>query len=504
MTSAREVPIVHDLARLRRERDLYVRLLRLGDEPALEPLLREALALIVDVAGARQGYVEIDADDGAAPHSIACGFSVAEVGQVRASISSGILARALATGRTVTTAAAIDDDRFSDRASIRRLRIGAVLCAPIGAPAPLGALYLQGRQRGGDFTEEDAAVAELFARHLASLAGRLLARLRPAAADPTRAARTGLRLDGIVGRSAALAAVLRLVQQAAPLDVPVLLTGDSGTGKSQLARAIHDNSPRAAGPFVELNCAALPEPLLESELFGAVAGAHSTAARPVAGKVAAAERGTLFLDEVTELPPAAQAKLLQLLQSGHYCPLGASHVRDADVRILAATNADLGAAVAARRLREDFYHRIRVLPLRVPALAERREDVKPLAEHFAARACERHRLPVLPLSPGAVRALEAATWPGNVRQLAHAVEAAAIRAAGGGARQIEAVHLFGPGTPPAAETFHEATRRFQAGVVRAALAATGGNVTEAARRLDVARPHLHALIRSFGIVRHAR
>src|SRR6185503_5405365 len=194
--------------------------------------------------------------------------------------------------------------------------------------------------------------------------------------------RRTLKASAIIGKSRALAGVLTQAAAAAPLDVTVLLTGPSGTGKTQLARVIHESSPRARGPFVELNCAALPEALLESELFGVLPGAHSTATRKIAGKVAAAEGGTLFLDEIGELKPAAQAKLLKLLESREYYPLGATHPVCADVRVIAATNLDIKAAVQRKDFREDLFYRLQVLPIRLPSLAERREDVALLAEHF--------------------------------------------------------------------------------------------------------------------------
>ena len=276
-----------------------------------------------------------------------------------------------------------------------------------------------------------------------------------------------------------------------------------------MARAIHDNGPRAHRPFVELNCAALPESLLESELFGALPGAHSTATRRMDGKVAAAERGTLFLDEIGELPLAAQAKLLQLLQAKQYYPLGATKPERADVRVIAATNTDLDRAIAERRFREDLYFRLAVVPIRVPALAERREDVATLAAYFCAGACERHSLPRLELSRNALRALESAEWPGNVRQLAHAVEAAAIRCAGENARQVERRHVFPPTTSQPSEapdslTLQDATRQFQAEFIRDTLADSGWNVVEAARRLDIARSHLYRLMNAFGIEREPK
>jgi Nif-specific regulatory protein len=249
--------------------------------------------------------------------------------------------------------------------------------------------------------------------------------------------------------------------------------------------------------------------LIESELFGALPGAHSTATPRIDGKVAAAEGGTLFLDEIGELTPSAQAKLLQLLQSHEYYPLGATKPVLADVRLIAATNTDLRQAVLDRRFREDLLYRIQVLPIRMPTLAERREDVATLASFFCGRACERYRLPRLELSPNAIRAAESTEWPGNVRELAHAVEAAVIRAAGEHAAQVERAHLFPNGNGPTSAaaghvdglTFQAATRAFQADLLRQALEDNTWNVVETAKRLDLARSHVYNLIRAFGLER---
>ena len=498
-----------ELVQVRRERDLYLRLLGLGREQELMPLLRAALELIVEIGAARQGYLELhdDGGSGAPRWWIAHGFSAAEIEGVRAALSSGIIAESLATGQTIVTPSALLDDRFSDRESVRLGRIEAVLCAPIGEDPPRGVLYLQGRASAGLFSEQDRGRAEIFAQHLAPLVDRLLTQQHEhGAADPTRALRDILRLDGVIGRSAALAAVLKQIALVAPLSVNVLFTGESGTGKSQLARVIHDNGPRAGGPFVQLNCAALPETLVESELFGALPGAHSTATRRVDGKVAAAERGTLFLDEIGELTPTTQAKLLQLLQSKQYYPLGSAKAVDADVRVVAATNTDLQAAVAEHRFREDLFYRLEVMPIRVPSLAERRDDIPQLAAFFCTSACERHGLPQVHLSRNAIRAAESTAWPGNVRQLAHAVEAAAIRCAGAGELQVERHHLFPEAAvqasdPDAALTFQEATRRFQGRLLRDILDDTQWNIMETARRLDLTRSHVYNLIRALGLVR---
>jgi Nif-specific regulatory protein len=493
--------------RLRQERDLYLGLLSLNATTALEPFLREALDLMLRIAAASQGYLEITDDQDGPGWWTAVGVSDEELEDIRATVSRGIIAEAVASGRAVVTPSALLDPRFRDRGSVRRSRIEAVLCAPIGSDPPLGVLYLQGRTAPGTFSEEDLARADVFGRHLAPIVHRLFeSQRREREADPTLEVRTKLVADDIVGRSHAIAKLLREVALVAPLDVSVLLTGDTGTGKSHLARTIHLNSPRRARPLVDLNCATIPEPLMESELFGAMPGAHSTASHRIEGKVAAAEGGTLVLDEITELSISAQAKLLQLLQTREYYPLGASRPKTADIRLIAATNVDLKAAVEQKRFREDLFYRLQVLPIRVPSLAERRDDVDLLARHFCEIAQKTHGLRRVELSPGAIRAVKNAAWRGNVRELAHVVEAGTIRAAAQDVAQVEASHLFGT-QERAVEgqertlTFQEETRRFQAELLSATLESTGWNIAATARRLDLTRSHVYNLIRAFGLAR---
>jgi Nif-specific regulatory protein len=497
--------------KLKIEHELYRRLLTLGRETELLPLLRDALALIVEITAVSQGYLELHDDDDdpcSLPRwGIAHGFSATEIDAVRSTISRGIIAEAIASGTTIITPSALLDPRFKARESVRLSRIGAVLCTPIGEDPPRGVLYLQGGTREGLFTPEDRERAELFAHHLARLVDPLLAEHRRGeAGDSTVALRAVLRIPGIIGRSPAFANVLKEVAIYAPLDATVLLTGQSGTGKSALARATHDNGPRAGKPFVEVNCGALPEALLENELFGAMPGAHSTAAQRIKGKVAAADGGTLFLDEIGVLPLTAQSKLLQLLQSKQYFPLGSNKAVTADVRIIAATNADLKQAVAEKTFREDLFYRLHVLTIRVPTLAERREDIPELMTFFCGRACGRDSFTTMELSRDAIRAAQAAEWPGNIRQLENAVERAVVHCAGQQRVVIERGDLF-PDSPttsssdPTDMTFQAATRRFQQTLIERVLNETNWNVAETAERLDLARSHIYNLIRAFGLTR---
>jgi Nif-specific regulatory protein len=368
-------------------------------------------------------------------------------------------------------------------------------------------IYLQDRRELGPFTELDVARVETFADHLAPFTDRLLIRSeRLRAADATTALRKMLHVDGLIGKSSVIASVLRTVSQVAPLDVSVLLTGPSGTGKTQLARIIHDSGLRSSKPFVEINCGTIPENLMESELFGALAGAFTSATRKMEGKVAAAQGGTLFLDDVGDLPLSLQPKLLQLLQSRTYFPLGSSKPVTADIRIMAATNVDLRGAVAQRRFREDLYWRLHVVSIRVPSLAERREDIPDLLRYFCSQASKTHNLAHIQPSERTVRLAENAEWPGNVRQLANAVESAVIKAASEGLLQIEAAHLNleveGDDSADDGQlSFQQQTFRFQGQVLKKTLEATGWNIAETAQRLDLARSHVYNLIKSHGFQR---
>jgi Nif-specific regulatory protein len=496
---------VGDAERLGSERDYYRRLLDLGSQPALGPLLEDALALAVEITGAEVAYLELHDDDRATPAFWrAHGLDTARLDAVRDSISRGIIARAIAAGETIETDSALHDDRFSDFGSVKSVGIGAVLCVPIGTQPPIGVLYIQRRTDGVRFATVDRERIELFARQLAPLAHRLHTHdAARADHDHTRDVRTRFHCTDIVGRSEALAQVLHQAALVAPLDLDILITGPSGTGKSALARNIVANSKRAAAPLIQLNCAALPDTLIESELFGAERGAHSTATRRTIGKVAAAENGTLFLDEIAELSLAAQAKLLHLLQAREYHPLGATTAVKANVRILAATNADLRARVAAHQFREDLYYRLHVLPIHIPSLADRRDDIPLLAEHICRAACERHGFPPLTLARHTLLACREAAWPGNIRELANALEAATVRAHGDGAALVLAHHVF-PGAHLAGSTvatFHEATRAFQRRYLRECLEANDWNVAETARQLDLARSHVYSLISEHKLAR---
>ncbi len=307
---------------------------------------------------------------------------------------------------------------------------------------------------------------------------------------------------GLVGRSEATGRLRDMVRRLGPTGVSVVVLGPTGTGKELVARALHATSPRHAGPFVAVHCGALPTELLESELFGHVRGAFTGAHRDQAGLVETAHRGTLFLDEVGEMPAPMQVKLLRFLQEGTFLPVGGRSQKRADVRVVAATHRDLDAMVAAGSFREDLFYRLKGIVLRTPALAERLDDVPLLAALFLRRAAPQARL-----SPDGLAWLAGRTWPGNVRELRSVMELAGALA---GADQVGAALLrfaageqgIGP-TPdepvPEHGTLDAAIAELETRMLRDALAASGGNQSEAARRLGVSRVGLIKKLARLGL-----
>ncbi len=300
--------------------------------------------------------------------------------------------------------------------------------------------------------------------------------------------------------------VFRVVRKAAPTNATVLILGESGTGKELVAEAIHRASPRAAGPFVRVHCAALSESLLESELFGHVRGAFTGAVADRPGRFEAADGGTLFLDEVGEVPEHTQVKLLRVLQTRQVERVGENRPRPVDVRMVAATNADLEERVRKGLFREDFYFRLKVITVRLPPLRERRGDVLPLAEHFRRRYAARHGRPVEGFAPEALELLKRYDWPGNVRELENMVEAAVVLTEGrwigpealpveaGGAHRLEDLPEDEVIRIPAGTTLPEAERR----LILDALERTGGNKTAAARILGIGLRTLYRKLEQYG------
>src|SRR5246127_2034581 len=385
------------------------------------------------------------------------------------------------------------NDIFSDEGlrqvhTVVELRIRSVLCVPlIAAGRVLGAIYLDSQHRSDQFDESRlqvmTAVAGIAALALGNV--RYMEQLR----KENHELRAEINLEhNMVGGSQAMRKVFQLIRRVAPTDSTVLIEGESGTGKELVARAIHRNSPRAERPFVAINCAAIPDTLLESELFGHEKGAFTGASGLKKGKLELAEGGTLFLDEISELASGLQAKLLRVLQEREFERVGGAHPIKLDIRVVAATNKSLAEVAKTGAFRKDLYHRLNVVALTMPALRDRREDIPALTEHFIAKASRKCKIRPKPLSAEARACLMNYDWPGNIRELENAVERALVL---GSTNTIlpddlpEAIVETSSSAFPLKAHYHAAITDFKKQLVREAFLEAKGNYLEAAKTLGM-------------------
>jgi len=421
----------------------------LNSELHLQRMLEIVVDHLVELSGAERGFLVLVGPDGKPLSQVARNFEQEDVQSPEVAFSTSLVRKVVATGEPILTANAVEDARFSDNLSLNAIRARSVLVLPFRVRgSAIGALYVDNRLQKGAFAEAElptllsladlAAAAidrarlyeqvERHARELEELNRRLELRVEVQERE-LGDARDRLRLVGepggsypqIVGRSPAMRDVLRLLDKLVQTEEPVLITGESGTGKELIARAIHGKGPRAKRPFLSENCAALTDTLLESELFGHVRGAFTGADRDKKGLFELADQGTLFLDEVGDMSPDMQKKLLRTLQEGEVRPVGGKAVRKVDVRIVSASNKELDRLVRAGEFREDLYYRLKVLTIRLPPLRQRKEDVPALVEHFLRLHAPRGRRPQR-LAAGVMEALVAYEWPGNIRELENEVK----------------------------------------------------------------------------------
>jgi two-component system response regulator AtoC len=336
---------------------------------------------------------------------------------------------------------------------------------------------------------------------------------------------TGRGRFRLIGESSAIKQIYAVVEKVANTPSTVLITGESGTGKELIARALHENSSRHGGPFIKINCAAIPKTLMESELFGYDKGAFTGAVGAKPGRFELAHGGTLFLDEIGEIPVEMQVKLLRVLQESEFERVGGIKTIKVDVRLVTATNRDLLQEIAAGAFREDLFYRLNVVPIHIPPLRERREDIPLLADHFIAKFNERLRKQVTDMAPDAVERLVAHQWPGNIRELENLMERTVLFCEGPQIRvsdlppeisHLVPVPLPAPPaapeagatpTPPAGslkEAVRAQTERVERELIQRALDETGGNVTQAARKLKISRKSLQTKMKEFGLRDQAR
>jgi transcriptional regulator with GAF, ATPase, and Fis domain len=504
----------------------------LSSRDRLKPLLEQVLDTMILWTGVERGLLLLRAPDGKLAPRAARNLARHDLIGEQLALSQTIARRALAEGDAV-----VATDAFSTlgdlHASVHSLKLRSVLAVPLLARGEaLGVVYLDDRVRKGAFGPRElawvrvvasqAAMAVADARDAVLLrravrrAERARARVegilseREAELDVTRSqlalvreqpAETRYRYDEIVGRSEPMRELLRLVDRVTASEVPVLVVGESGTGKELVARAVHKNGPRARRAFVSENCASVPEPLLESTLFGHVKGAFTGASGARAGLFEIADGGTLFLDEIGEMSLAMQVKLLRVLQEGEVRALGGERVRPVNVRVIGATHRDLDAMVATGRFREDLLYRLNVITLRVPPLRDRPEDIPFLVEHLMRKHSADRKVRV---TRAALAKLTSFPWPGNVRQLENELRRALVLGEGTidvGDLSAEVSRGGAGATARAGSGLHLRTRvdALEAELVLEALAKTRGNQTRAAHLLGLSRFGLQKMVKRLGI-----
>ena len=407
-----------------RYQEMLSRTLEVTAAKGLAPVAERVLDGLSTVVGAERGFLGLLGVKEGWRILAARNLGHTDVPDPDGQVSTGIIGEMLGTRAPVVVHDASEE--FGRRASVNRLDLRSVVCLPLEAGGSAGRLvYLESRSSSGVFDEAAVAAATAWLPFL----GRCL---RDAAGEGAPAE----VFSEVVTRSGAMAAVLAELARVAAFDVSVLLTGETGTGKSLIAQQLHRASPRADGPFTHVNCGAIPEALIESELFGHRKGSFTGASADRTGLLAASTGGTVFLDELDSMPPSCQVKLLVALQERRVTPIGARESVPVDVRIISAMGADPFDAIDAGRLREDLYYRLAVFVGELPPLRSRTEDVPLLASHFLEGTRERYHLPPLRLSEGALDTLLAHDWPGNVRELANVLDRAALLASGGTIDQV--------------------------------------------------------------------
>jgi transcriptional regulator with GAF, ATPase, and Fis domain len=501
---------------------------RLNVEPDVERILDEVIDTAIELTAAERGFLLLRQSDGALAPVVSRNFAMSDLAGSDRSVSRSIAERAAQTGEPVLTVDAGIDERFAIAASVAALRLRSVLAVPLRQRGQVtGCIYVDHRLRGGAFDDTAATVlgelADIAAiaienarltddlrrttREVEALNQRLGHELAERDAELVRVKadlpdrdRLRHRYERIIGHSPATVRMLDLVDRAAATSLPVVIIGESGTGKELVARALHDHGPRGGSPFVAINCSAVPEPLLESELFGHVRGAFTGADRDRRGLFEVADTGTLFLDEIADTSPAMQAKLLRVLQDGVVRRVGDSKTRQVDVRIVTASQRSLAELAASGTFREDLRFRLEVILIAVPPLREREGDVPLLVEHLLARL-----VPDKPprLTRAALRALAHYRWPGNVRELENALARGV--AMGGDVIDVgdlpEAITATAlrpePARPSAGDDLRlkPALASTEQAYIGAAMERSKGNQTVAARLLGLSRFGLQKKLR---------
>jgi transcriptional regulator with GAF, ATPase, and Fis domain len=487
---AKTAPAGDPIAATREVVSAYKRLhefsLKLLNDESTESLVKTLLDGIIELTGADKGFLLLLDDEGRPRVRAARNVEGSDLERtVGGEISDSILRKVIETKRPLIVADALRDEEFNASASVVSLKLLSVMCCPLMDRSEIrGVLYVGNNRVSNVFNDTALDVMTVFAAQ-ASLLISQAKRIDELAAEKT--ALEGkieeMRFGAIVGACDSMKDVFRRIRKVATTDISVLITGETGTGKELIAAEIHRASRRAKGPFVVINCGAIPENLLESELFGHVRGAFTGAVANKPGRFQAANGGTLFLDEIGEMPISLQVKILRALQEHIVTRVGDAKPEPVDIRVIAATNRVLEEEIKAGRFREDLYYRLNVVGIHLPPLRDRGDDLVALAKYFLAKAVEEHGSKVRGFSKSCLAAIRTYRWPGNVRQLENRLKKAVVLCEGSlltaedmdlRAEDIEEVLPLS-----------EAKDRFQVRYINEVLERNGGNRTKTARDLGV-------------------
>jgi Nif-specific regulatory protein len=468
----------------------------------LEPgdLLEKVLEIAMTHLSAERGFVMLADENAEQGYTVVSfkNFNSKQAGNEFAA-SSSVVKKVIESGEPVLAFDAMSDERFESSVSIIAQKILSIICIPLRAAERItGAVYLDSSKSRKAFTEEALKFLTIFG-NLAAIAIENAQRYTALQAENVRLkneVNTPQLFGNIIGKSEKWVRALEIVRRVLDVDVAVLITGESGTGKELIARAIHDSGTRKGKPFVVVNSSALPEHLIESELFGYVKGSFTGANSDKKGLVEVANGGTLFLDEIGELPLILQGKILRLLQEKEYRRVGDTKNNIADIRVIAATNKDLEAEVRGGKFREDLYFRLNVVGIHLPPLRERRDDIPLLAKYFLKRAVESYKRQIESIHPDAMQLLLANQWKGNVREFQNVIERAVVLCRG--SQLTKEDFVFGAEDSSALQKNSMTLADFERQIIEATLKEMNGNRTRTAERLGVSLRWLQYRLKEWG------
>jgi Nif-specific regulatory protein len=480
--------------------------------------LNELLEMIIDsithLAATDRGFLMLADKQGELQFRIARDRSKKSLEKDDFEISTSIVNEVTEKGEPLFISDLLENGRFKNQESVIDLKLRTAICVPLMLDNKvIGVIYTDSNRITHDFTMADLPIVSAFAAQAAvavenaKLHGELiLSRENLAAENIELKERLGERyqFDGMIGKSKEMQEIFSTVRKVAPLDTTVLIHGETGTGKELIARALHHNGPRKSKKLVTINCGAMPQELLESELFGHKRGAFTGASADKAGLFETANGGTIFLDEIGDMPLPLQVKLLRALQEGEIRRVGENTPRNVDVRVIAATNRDLTADIRDGRFRQDLFYRLNVVPVTIPPLRERTVDILPLTEHFLEKYMMKMCKSDIRIAPPAVKLLLNHAWNGNVRELENTIERAVALC--GDSKILSAEHFPQLESDTAIfdqlerhKSLKEKLQSVEKQIVIDTLEKTGWNVTRAAEILEVTRQHLHNKIKQHGI-----